>query len=254
MAKQRASGALEPRAESERERIGVLGGTFDPVHYAHLAIAEEVYHALRLARVVFVPAGQPPHKMGYRVTPVEQRVHMLEQAIAPNPHFALSLVDVRRAGPSYTVDTLRLLRSEWGPRAEFFFVIGGDSLRDLPSWHDPAGVIAQATIVALVRPGYGELERYGSELAERLPGIEERLITLEGPHMEISSTDLRQRVFKGRPIKYQTPEIVEHYILQHGLYRASENNSSSSRQAFARAEEEGTQGREQRDAHATNAI
>ena len=201
------------------ERVGVLGGTFDPVHYAHLALAEEVYHALKLARVVFVPAGQPPHKMGYRVTPVEQRVYMLERAIAANPHFGLSLVDVSRSGPSYTVDTLRLLHEEWGPSTELYFVIGGDSLRDLPEWYDPAGVIAQATIVALMRPGYDEVDHFGAALTERLPGLEQRLITLEGPRMEISSTDLRQRVAAGRPIKYQTPDVVEEYIFQHGLYR-----------------------------------
>ncbi len=226
--------------QREIERIGVLGGTFDPVHYAHLALAEEVYCALKLARVVFVPAGQPPHKMGYHVTPVGQRVQMLEQAIAANPHFALSLVDVRRAGPSYTVDTLRLLREEWGARAELYFVIGGDSLRDLPTWHDPAGVIAQATIVALMRPGYSEIERSSSELAARLPGIEKRLLTLEGPRMDISSTDLRQRVAEGRPIRYRTPEGVEKYILRHGLYR--------------RGTDEDTPGQKQGDAHATNAI
>lgn len=217
----------EANGQAENERIGVLGGTFDPVHYAHLAIAEEVYHALKLTRIVFVPAGQPPHKMGYRVTPVEQRVHMLEQAIAANPHFALSLVDVRRSGPSYTVETLRLLHAEWGPRCELYFVIGGDSLRDLPTWYDPAGVIAQATIVALMRPGYIDPVRNESELAARLPGIQRRLIALEGPRLDISSTDLRRRVSEGRPIKYQMPEVVEQYILRHGLYRpsAAENRS-----------------------------
>ena len=226
--------------QAQGARVGVLGGTFDPVHYAHLAIAEEVYHALKLARVVFVPAGQPPHKLDYHVTPVEQRVHMLELAIAANPHFALSLVDVRRAGPSYTVDMLRLLHQEWGPRAELYFVIGGDSLKDLPTWYEPAGVIAQATIVALVRPGYDEMTRYSHELDARLPGIQQRLICLEGPRMEISSTDLRQRVAEGRPIKYQVPEIVEQYILRNGFYRDGAGDD--------------TQGQKQEDAHATNAI
>jgi nicotinate-nucleotide adenylyltransferase len=229
-----------PGERAEGERVGVLGGTFDPVHYAHLALAEEVYHALKLARVVFVPAGQPPHKMDYRVTPVEQRVRMLELAIAANPHFALSLVDVRRAGPSFTVDTLRLLRAEWGPRAELYFIIGGDSLRDLPTWYDPEGVIAQATLVALTRPGYAEISGLKASLAAHLPGIQQRLITLEGPRMELSSTDLRQRVAEGRPIRYQTPEVVEQYILQHGLYRPGSD--------------EDTRGRRQKDAHAANAI
>lgn len=200
-------------------RIGVIGGTFDPVHYAHLAIAEEVYQALQLAKMVFVPAGEPPHKVGYQITPVEHRVAMLERAIASNPHFALSLVDVRRSGPSYTVETLRLLRREWGERTDLYFVLGGDSLKDLPTWYNAPGVLAQAVIVALVRPGYADLTTSRERLATSLPGIRDRLITLEGPRMEISSTDLRRRVAQGRPIKYQVPEAVEEYIFRHGLYR-----------------------------------
>lgn len=206
-------------AQAAGKRIGVIGGTFDPVHYAHLAIAEEVYSALKLARMIFVPAGQPPHKMEDCITPVHQRLAMLELALASNSHFALSLVDVQRTGPSYTVDTLRLLHQELGPRTELYFVIGGDSLEDLPSWHEPAGVLAQATIVALMRPGFKEISGYREQLEARLPGIRQRLIILDGPRMDISSTDLRQRVAENRPIRYQTPEAVEDYIRRHGLYR-----------------------------------
>lgn len=212
--------------EDEGERIGVLGGTFDPLHYAHLAIAEEVYYTLKLARVVFVPAGQPPHKTNYPLTPIEQRVTMLEQAIAPNPHFALSLIDARRPGPCYTVDTLRLLRQAWGTPVELFFLVGGDSLRDFADWYDPAGIIAQATLVALTRPGYADLARYRAQLGARLPGIEQRLLTVEGPRMEISSTELRRRVTEGRPIKYQTPDVVEQYIYQHRLYQSEKNRQT----------------------------
>lgn len=219
---------------NESERIGILGGTFDPVHYAHLAIAEEVYCALHLARVLFVPAGQPPHKLGEQITPAEHRVAMLQLAIRANPHFALSPVDVERAGPSYTVDTLRLLRREWGAGAELYFVVGGDSLKDLPTWYDPAGIIAQATIVALLRPGYADVSAERAKLAARLPGIEQRLIAVEGPRMDLSSTELRQRVATGRPIKYQTPEEVEAYIRRHRLYQKIEGR--------------------QEDAHATNAV
>jgi nicotinate-nucleotide adenylyltransferase len=204
--------------EAEGERIGIIGGTFDPVHYAHLAIAEEVYAALKLTRLFFVPAGQPPHKMGYNVTPARHRLAMLELAIAANPHFSLSLVDIQRSGPSYTVDTLRLLRQELGPNARLYFVIGGDSLGDLPGWREPVGILAQATIVALMRPGYTEVSGYREQLEARLPGLQQRLITLDGPRMDISSTDLRCRVAEGRPIKYQTPEAVEEYILRQRLY------------------------------------
>ncbi|MGH2481430.1 MAG: nicotinate-nucleotide adenylyltransferase [Ktedonobacteraceae bacterium] len=206
--------------ESVGERTGLLGGTFDPVHYAHLAIAEEVYAALKLTRVLFVPAGQPPHKQGDAITPVQQRLAMLELAIAGNTHFEISLVDVQRAGPSYTVDTLRLLRQEWGPRAEFSFIIGGDSLEDLPDWYKPAEILAQATLVALMRPGYAEISsERRARLEARLPALKHRLISLEGPRMDISSTELRQRVAEGRPIRYQVPDAVEEYILREGLYR-----------------------------------
>lgn len=208
--------------ENVSERIGLLGGTFDPVHYAHLAIAEEVYVALKLTRVLFVLAGQPPHKQGETITPVQQRLAMLELAIAGNAHFALSLVDVQRGGPSYTVDTLRLLRQEWGARAEFFFIIGGDSLEDLPDWYKPAEILAQTRLVALMRPGYTEIsDERRARLEARLPALKQRLIVLEGPHMDISSTELRQRVASGRPIRYQVPEAVEAYILKEGLYRGN---------------------------------
>lgn len=204
--------------QAEGERVGIIGGTFDPIHYAHLAIAEEVYCALNLERVIFVPAGQPPHKLNYAITPAYHRLTMLKLALAENPHFALSLVDLRRSGPSYTVETLQLLGQELGPQAQCYFIIGGDSLRDLPTWRDPAGILARATMVALTRPGYKGIQDLRIQLEARLPLLRSRLITLEGPLMEISSTDLRRRVAEGRPIKYQTPAPVEEYIFQHQLY------------------------------------
>jgi nicotinate-nucleotide adenylyltransferase len=231
---------LERGLVSRQERIGIIGGTFDPVHYGHLAIAEEVYHELHLDRMVFVPAGQPPHKSARQITPARQRLAMLRLALASNAHFTLSLVDMQRSGPSYTVDTLRFLRQEWGPDAELYFVIGGDSLKDLPEWRDPEGILAQATIVALMRPGYVDLDHARELLEARLPDLRQRLITLAGPAMEISSTGLRERVAQGRPITYQTPESVEHYIFQQGLYHRTPAVSLPEQQ--------------QDDVHATNAV
>ncbi len=208
------------RPLANTRRIGVLGGTFDPVHYGHLVIAEEVYDTLRLAEMVFIPAGQPPHKTNEVVTAAEHRLAMLELAIASNPHFSISRVDLDRPGPSYTVDTLRLLRKQWGEQAAIYFVIGWDSLEELLTWHDAAGVLQQLThLVAVRRPGYNEAEEYRDWLEDRLPGIKQRLLVVEAPQLDISSTDLRVRVAEGRPIKYQTPESVEQYIVQYGLYK-----------------------------------
>ncbi len=201
-------------------RVGLLGGTFDPIHYGHLVIAEEVRTTLQLSEMVFVPAGKPPHKPGRIVTEAHHRLAMLRLAIASNPHFTISLVDVERQGPSYTVEMLRLLHQQWGAQTAIYFVIGGDSLEYLLTWHDPAGILEQlTTLVAVQRPGYEETSDYRDALEARLPGIKQRLVIVQAPQLDISATDLRRRVAEGRPIKYQTPEAVEHYIAQHGLYR-----------------------------------
>jgi len=203
--------------------VGLLGGTFDPIHYGHLVIAEEVRTALNLAEIVFVPAGNPPHKPERIVTEAQHRLAMLELAIASNPYFSISLVDLERPGPSYTVETLHLLRQQWSARTAIYFIIGGDSLEDLLTWYEPARILVQLTaLVAVQRPGYEEAADYRDTLEARLPGIKQRLIIVQAPQLDISATDLRRRVAEGRPIKYQTPEAVEHYIIEHGLYRHSQ--------------------------------
>ena len=222
------------KTRSTIRRIGVIGGTFDPVHYGHLVIAEEVHAALKLEQVVFVPTGQPPHKPGRVVTAAEHRIAMLERAIADNAHFSLSRVDVDRAGPSYTVDMLRLLRLQMEVGAQqdrdveriehreqpaLYFVIGWDSLEYLLTWRDPVGILEQLDyLVAVKRPRYNEDETYLDALETRLPGLRRRLLTVPAPQLDISSTDLRERVAQGRPIKYQLPESVEQYIREYGLY------------------------------------
>jgi nicotinate-nucleotide adenylyltransferase len=144
---------------------------------------------------------------------------MVELAIAGNPAFAISLVDLERAGPSYTVDTLRLLREEWGEATSIAFVIGWDMLDDLLTWRDPAGVVQQVdALVAVHRPGYHLDPHYLASLETAVPGIKQRLAPLEAPQLAISSSDLRQRVATHRPIRYQVPDAVEAYILAHGLY------------------------------------
>lgn len=201
-------------------RVGLMGGTFDPVHYGHLVVAEEVYSVLDLAEMLFVPAGQPPHKPNRVVTGAQHRLAMLELAIVGNPHFSISRVDLDRPGPSYTVETLRLLREQWGELTALYFVIGWDSLEDLLTWYDPAGILQQLSyLVAVRRPGYNERDGYRDSLEARLPGIKQRLLVVPAPQFDISSTDLRQRAAEKRPIKYQVPESVEQYIKQYKLYQ-----------------------------------
>ena len=209
----------ESNTSTQMRRIGILGGTFDPIHYAHLAIAEEVRVALGLTEVVFMPAGQPPHKPGREVTPAQHREAMVQLAIASNPYFTYSRIELDRPGPSYLVDTLRSLRSQWGNEVSLSFIIGWDSLEELHTWYDPQGIPSLLThLVAVKRPGYTPGNEYNTMLETRLPGIHQRLLVVSAPLLNISSTDLRQRIIDGRPIKYQTPEAVENYIVEHGLY------------------------------------
>jgi nicotinate-nucleotide adenylyltransferase len=204
-----------------KHHITLMGGTFDPIHHAHLIIAEEVRAVLKLDKITFMPAGDPPHKSGRAETARHHRLRMVQLAIASNPHFIISLIEVEQPGPSYLVNTLRLLRQEWGKEPELSFIIGGDSLEQFSSWYDPVGILAQLNhLIVVRRPGYVEDIEYNKQLEEQLPGITQRLLTVKVPQMDISSTDLRRRVREALPIKYQVPEAVEAYIKQHGLYSA----------------------------------
>jgi nicotinate-nucleotide adenylyltransferase len=197
-------------------RVGVLGGTFDPIHIGHLVSAEEVRVKLGLECVVFVPAGLPPHKLNHVMSPVEHRLAMVELAIASNPHFAVSRVDVDRFGPCYTVDTIELLRDEWGADVEIYFIMGSDSLLDILTWHNPRRLIRLCRLAVVSRPGYQvDLD----ELDALLPGVASRVQMLNAPELAISSSDIQRRVREGLSIKYQVPEAVEAYIYQHKLYQ-----------------------------------
>ncbi len=213
---------------AKRRSVGVIGGTFDPIHYGHLAVAEEVRRALHLEEMVFVPAGQPPHKPGRVVSSAQHRLAMLELALSSNPHFSISLVDLERSGPSYTVEMLRDLHRLWGEQTAIYFLIGWDSLEYLTTWYDAPGILAQLShVVAVHRPGYVEMAGYLDTLQARLPGIQDKLLTVPAPQLDISATNLRTRVTENRPIKYQVPEPVEQYILSQGLYRDLPAHSGS---------------------------
>jgi nicotinate-nucleotide adenylyltransferase len=200
----------------ETRRIGILGGTFDPIHNGHLVIAEEARARLQLERVLFIPANVSPLKQGRHLASTEHRCAMVELAIADNPSFALSLVDLNRPAPSYTVDTLRLLRDEYGKTSQLYFIMGQDTLGAILAWRAPEEIIRLCTLVAVSRPGY---RPDIAALSRSLPGLSEALIVLETPELSVSSTELRQRVARGWPIRYQLPDSVEAYIRQRGLYR-----------------------------------
>lgn len=204
------------RHTADNTRLGILGGTFDPPHYGHLALAENARVQLRLDRVLFVLAGQPPHKPEHPVAPPYHRAALVEAAIADNPAFALSRVDLDRAGPHYTVDMLALLHEEY-PNAAFYFLMGGDSLAQFPAWHDPAGIIQAAYLAVMRRPGH---EPDLAKLEQALPGLRERLIWLDAPLLDIASSDLRRRAREGLPLRYLVPPPVEAYIREHHLYEA----------------------------------
>lgn len=198
-------------------RLGILGGTFDPIHFGHLLAAEEARVTLRLDRVLFAPAGDPPHKQGYAILPIAHRLRMVRLAISDNPAFDLSAVDMDRPGPHYTIDTIQLIRNEWGTGVdETYFIMGADSLAHLLTWHQPDQLVDLCRLAVVARPGYrADL----AELEAALPNISHRLDWVEMPVLGISSSDLQRRVREGRSIRYQVPAAVAEYVTEHRLYR-----------------------------------
>lgn len=193
-----------------------MGGTFDPIHVGHLAVAEEAREALRLDRVLFVPAGQPPHKLPGAVSPVRDRVAMVQLAIADNPAFELSRVEIDRQGPSFTVDTVEAL-ARANPGVELHLILSAETFGELPSWHEPDRLFEAARMAVVPREGYPAPDP--AWIAGAFPGREDRVDYLAGPRLGLSSTALRARVAAGRSIRYLVPPAVEAYIVDHHLYR-----------------------------------
>lgn len=196
-------------------RIGVYGGTFDPIHLGHLIVAEEMTHRLKLDVVLFVPTGRPPHKTGQTISPDRDRVEMVKLAIRNNPNFRLSTVDVDRPELSYTAETLRILSCQF-PESELYFIMGEDSLRDLPTWHEPNRIARQAMLAVALRP---EVVVDIDDVLEAVPDARDRIVTVNMPLIEISSSDIRRRVAHSEPITYHVPDSVKDYIDASGLYR-----------------------------------
>jgi nicotinate-nucleotide adenylyltransferase len=223
--------------------LGVLGGTFDPIHVAHLALAQEAAESLGLERILFVPAGSPPHKPGVAITPGADRLAMVRLAIAGNDRFEVSRLELDRDGPSYTVDTLEALAASRqgnvsgvartsgpipthasGPIAagEMTLILSADAFLGLLGWHEPRRVLELARLAVAPRDGYPEA---GPDfLAVRFPDLADRAVFLDGPRIRLSASVLRDRAAAGRSLRYLVPDAVAAYIGDHGLYRTPRRN------------------------------
>ncbi len=198
--------------------IGVLGGTFDPVHIGHLILAEEVRTGLNLTEILFVLAGQPWLKVDSPISPAEHRMEMVRLAIADKPYFKLSTMEIERAGPTYTVDTIVELKAQLGTGDELFFILGWDNLAKLPQWRQPSRLITMCRLVAVPRPDYPRPDLKALEAS--IPGLSQRVTLMEKPEIDISASAIRDRVAQGLSIRHLVHEPVERYIKEHKLYLA----------------------------------
>ncbi|HEX78956.1 MAG TPA: nicotinate-nucleotide adenylyltransferase [Dehalococcoidia bacterium] len=198
-------------------KIGVLGGTFDPVHIGHLAVADEVKARLGLAEVLFIPTGQPWFKADVGILPAEYRLEMVRLAIAGKPGLELSDMEIKREGPTYTVDTIAELRRQSSGEDELYFIVGWDKLTELPGWRQPECLVSMCRLVAVPRVGCPVPDLDALEGA--IPGISQRVVMLDKPQIDVSASIIRQRVRRGLPISRLVPEAVERYIREKGLYR-----------------------------------
>lgn len=203
---------------NETNRVGIMGGTFDPIHYGHLVTAEAARIHFGLNEVVFIPAGNPPHKKDYIVTPAEDRYLMTVLAINNNPYFKVSRIEIERPGYTYTVDTLKQLGEEYGPGTSLFFISGADAVFDIMTWKDVAKVLDYCTFIAATRPRY-PVTKLKQKLEEIKQLYGKEVIPMQVPGMDISSTEIRRRVNQGLSIRYLLPDDVREYIEKVGLYR-----------------------------------
>lgn len=199
-------------------KLGVLGGTFDPIHLGHIKVAEEVISRLALDEIIFMPAGQPWLKEGNPISPARHRLEMVRLAIADKPNFKLSTMEIDRPGPTYTVDSMAELRRKFGPEAELFFIMGWDNLEQLPRWHKPSELILLCRLVAVPRVDFPPPDLNALEAA--IPGLSQRVIMLDSPRIDINASEIRRMVREGLSIHNLVPEAVERYIKKHRLYKS----------------------------------
>ncbi len=197
--------------------IGVLGGTFDPLHIGHIRVAEEAIARLDLPRILFIPAGQPWLKLNNAISPVPHRLEMVRLGISGNPRFKLSTMEIERSGPSYSVDTIEQLHSQLSTGDEIFFILGWDNLMQLPKWYQPQRLIEMCRLVAVPRVDfpYPDLPA----LEKELPGISQKVILFDRPRIDINASEIRRRAAEGKSISEFVPKAVERYIKEHGLYK-----------------------------------
>ena len=197
-------------------RLGLFGGTFDPPHLGHLILAAECLHQSDLDGVLWILTPNPPHKQGQTISPLENRLAMLQAALGDDPGFSISRVEMDRPGPHYAVETVRLLAKHY-PNTELIYLMGGDSLRDLPTWHEPQQFIAACDEIGVMhRP---DVEINLSELEVTLPGLLKKVRFVETPLIEISAQDIRHRIRAGLPYRYYLPDSVYQWIRNHDIYR-----------------------------------
>ena len=197
-------------------RIGIFGGTFDPPHVGHLILAEECRTQLKLDRLLWVVTDNPPHKRYVSISPIEDRVKLVEKAISGNRDFVLSRVDIDRPTPHFAIDTVNILKKE-NPTAEFFYLMGGDSLHDLPTWNRPQDFIANCDGIGVMRRHADQVDL--ASLEKVLPGISGKVLIVDAPILEISSKQIRQRITEDQGFRYYLRDAVYKAVLELGLYK-----------------------------------
>jgi len=199
------------------KKYGIMGGTFDPIHVGHLVIAEEIRWKFNLDKVIFVPAGNPPHKDISKITSGEHRYRMTLLATISNSYFDVSTIELEKQGITYTIDTIKELKSLCKNNTEFYFITGADSILELSTWKDVDQLLSMCNFVAATRPGF-QLSKIETKVKELESKYNKCIYTVSTPALQISSTDIRNRIREGRPVKYLLPESVEAYIKKHKLY------------------------------------
>ena len=208
----------EDAVDNGQSRIGIMGGTFDPIHYGHLAAAEAARIEFGLCKVIFMPVGNPPHKQSQAISDAEHRYRMTALATSSNSGFEVSRLEVDKAGITYTFDTMKELRNIYGEAPAIYFITGADAVLELLTWYKLGELLTLCKFIAVTRPGF-DIRKLEQKIAEITSKYDGEIICLEVPLLEISSTDIRERIRSGKPVKYLLPEEVEAYIHRNGLYK-----------------------------------